>query len=165
MTCVLTLWRLAGDSGEATVFIATFPFFFVGLWLFVMLVLSRLSGWSSLADAYRSDQPFSGSIEHWQSAQMRATSRYNGCLNFGANAHGLYLVPMMLVRCFHPPLWIPWSEVTSSRSKVWLFFDYIELRFARVPGLFMRITPELAAKLEESSAGMFRVERQALAAF
>jgi hypothetical protein len=165
MTCVLILWRLAGRFGEATIFIAIFPLLFVGIWLLVMFVLSRASGWSSLANSYPSNEPFSGTVEHWQSAQMRATSHYNGCLNFGANAHGLYLVPMLLFRSFHPALSIPWSEVTSSPVKMWLFFDYIELRFARVPGVFIRIRPTLAAKLVENSGGIFRVEAKAMAAF
>jgi hypothetical protein len=135
-----------------------FPIFFVGVWLLVALFISRVGGWSTLAEYYRADQPFFGTLFRFQAASFRAGSNYNGCLNFGANGEGLYLRPMLLFRAFHPPLFIPWSEVSAQPIKLWLFFNFVELRFHRSPAIPVRIKPALANKLLQASAGRFRAD-------
>ena len=127
---------------------------FAGVWLLVALILSRVGGWSRLAEYYRSEQPFFGSMYKFQSAQF-PIANYNGCLNFGANDEGLYMVPMALFRMFHPPLFIPWSEVTAKRVKMWRFFNFVELRFQRAPSSPVRIQSALADKLAQGSNGRF----------
>jgi hypothetical protein len=47
-----------------------------------------------------------------QSASLRRWSRYRNCLTFTANQQGLHVSIFFLFRSGHPPLWIPWSEIT-----------------------------------------------------
>ena len=148
---------VAAPQGELPFPPWAIPLFFVGIWLFVMFIISRVGGWSTLAGYYRTDQPFFGTLFRFQSASLRAGTNYNGCLNFGANTEGLYMVPMLIFRGFHAPLFIPWSEIIARPIKYWKLFDYVELRFQRAPGVPVRIKPRLAAKLAQASVERFRV--------
>jgi hypothetical protein len=135
-----------------------FVLLFCGTWILVSFSISRASGWTKLAQIYAAQQPFSGTLIRFQAAQFRRATNYNGCLDFGSDMHGLYIVPMLIFRAFHPPLRIPWSEVTAQPIKVWRVFNFIELRFQRAPDCPVRIKPALAKRLVEASAGQFRSE-------
>lgn len=132
------------------------PLFFVAIWIFVAFMLSRVGGWDRLAESYRSDQPFFGTRFNLQAAQLRAGTNYNGCLTFGANHEGLYLRPIVLFRAFHPPLLIPWSEITAKPVKVFRIVGFVELRFQRAPEIPVKIRQSLADKLVVASNGLFR---------
>ncbi len=134
-----------------------FPIFFVGLWVFITFIISRVGGWSTLAEHYRTQQPFFGTMIRFQAAQFRHGTNYNGGLNFGANSDGLYLVPLAIFRSFHPPLLIPWSDISTRPVKIWRIFDMVELRLQRAPNIPIRIRTALAAKLIEASVGRFNV--------
>jgi len=135
-------------------FIATF----VGTWILVAFFISRVGGWKRLAESYSTDQPFFGTTYRMRAAQMRRGTNYNGCLNFGVNGEGLYMVPMALFRVFHAPLFIPWSEIAAKPVKLWRVFNFVELRFRRVPEVPVKIKSTLAEKLSEGSMGRFKVE-------
>jgi len=75
-------------------------------------VISRVSGWNVLAQRFRYDGPWNGHLWKYRSARFRAFTNYNGCLNVGAGEHGLYLKPIWIVSYCHPPLLIPWHEIT-----------------------------------------------------
>lgn len=132
-----------------------FPLFFIAVWIFVLFLTSRVGGWSTLAQYYRTDRPFPGTIFRWQGAQLRYGTNYNGCLTFGADEEGLYIVPVTILRAFHSPLLFPWNEIESRPVKVWLFFNFVELRFLRAPGVPMKIPVSLADRIAASSAGRF----------
>lgn len=131
---------------------------FVGTWVVVSFSLSRTSGWTKLAECYRSEQPFLGALIRFQAAQFRRSTNYNGCLNFGGDPAGLYVAPMLLFRAFHSPLLIPWDEITARPIKVWRFWNFVELRFQRVPDVPVKIKPALAEKLVQASGGRLRVD-------
>lgn len=38
---------------------------------------------------------------------------YRSCLNVSLSREGMYVVPLLLFRMFHPPLLLPWRCVTS----------------------------------------------------
>ena len=151
--------EIAAPNGDLPflLFAIGFPIFFVGLWVLITLVLSLVGGWSTLAQYYQAQQPFFGTLIRFQAAQFRAGTNYNGCLNFGAGSEGLYLVPMAIFRAFHPPLLIPWNDISARPIKVWSIFDLVELRFQRAPNIPVRIKPSLVTKLTEASIGRFTV--------
>ena len=128
---------------------------FAGTWVVVSFVISRASGWVALAGYYRADHPFDGPLIRFQAAQFRKATNYNGCLSFGSDDQGMYMVPMLFFRAFHPPLMIPWSDITARPVKLWRLWNFVELRFQRVPDIPVRIKQSLAEKLAEASAGRF----------
>ncbi len=132
-----------------------FVVFFLGIWVVVSFTLSRVSGWTRLAQHYPADRSFDGQLIRFQAAQFRAATNYNGCLDFGANYEGLYIVPMFLFRAFHPPLLIPWSDITARPIKLWGIWNFIELRFQRAPDIPVRIKVQLAQRLAAASMGRF----------
>lgn len=118
------------------------PFF----WALITTLIARLSGWSRLAESYRTQDAFEGQRWRFESARFRRQANYSSCLTFGANARGLYLATLFLFRPGHPPLLIPWDDVTLQRKKRWMF-SYVELRFRRAPGTAMLVRARLGERL------------------
>jgi hypothetical protein len=122
------------------------PFIFVGAWVGISLLLSRIGGWHALSLQYRATQPITGQRYWMKSAGMGGVA-YRGIVNFGADSSGLFLsVLPPFFSIGHPPLFIPWSDITSSQEKGWLFGG-TKLRFQKVPRVSLLIPTELAAKL------------------
>jgi hypothetical protein len=108
-----------------------FPFYFVGLWCFVLRILSLTSGWTKLAKQFHSPNKFEGEYYRFQSARMGLVS-FNNALGIGVNEQGLYLAPMIIFRLFHRPLLIPWHEIHVESFKRFFFKGY-RLTFKSVP--------------------------------
>jgi hypothetical protein len=96
----------------------------VALWFFGCAIASYISGWTTLAKRFGLRASFVG--ERWtvQSGYMRSNIGYGNCLTVGASPHGLYLAVMPLFRFWHPPLLVPWDEITLSRQK-FVFFRFV----------------------------------------
>lgn len=86
--------------------------FFVAVWTLVLWITSRASGWRRLAERYGETALFAGEVVRFGSARI-GWANYNGSLNVGANDMGVYLAPMTIFRAFHPPLFIPWSQIQA----------------------------------------------------
>jgi hypothetical protein len=127
------------------------------LWIVVGLVNSHLSGWASLAEHYRCDEGFSGDRLRFRSAAMRYGSHYGNCLTMGANPQGLFLSMSVPFLVGHPPLFIPWSEITVRRGR-FLWSKYVELRLGRELGIAFRISEGLASKLAALAGGAWPEE-------
>ncbi|HEV2616406.1 MAG TPA: hypothetical protein VGU63_07335 [Candidatus Acidoferrales bacterium] len=87
-------------------------------WIVVSLFVSYGGGWHVLARRFRFNSEFTGKVFRWQSAHMRSVARYHNCVSIGANLEGLYVAPFFPFRIAHPPLFIPWSEVSYTRKKI-----------------------------------------------
>ena len=135
---------------------------FFGTWLLVIFFISRVSGWARLAESYRTEQPFLGQLIRFQAAQFRKATNYNGCLNFGGDPQGMYMVPMLIFRLFHPPLLIPWEEITAKPIKLWKFWNFVELRFQRAPDVPVKIKQALAERLVQVSGGRLQLQSTAM---
>lgn len=86
---------------------------FAALIWFVGSTLSAVgSGWHRLQHRFRAGAPFAGEERSFQTGVMRWKSRYNHCLALGANQDGLSIRAMWLARLEHPPLFVPWDEVS-----------------------------------------------------
>jgi hypothetical protein len=117
--------------------IFAFPIFFVLLWIIITAFTSWLGGWARLAGYYAALSPFSGQKRTMQSGYLN-WARYRGVLTLGANESGLYLAVMVLFRVGHPPLLIPWHDITVTVKKG-ILGTYMVLTFAKVPGMKLRI--------------------------
>jgi len=97
---------------------------FVGLWCLVCSILSRISGWSSLAHLYRASQPPLGSGCYFQTGWIGKVS-YKNCVSIYASPEGFYLAVFPLFSFAHPPLWIPWSTVHHITSQKFLWTESV----------------------------------------
>jgi len=98
--------------------VVLFPVFFVGLWSGVTFLMSRLSGWSSLADSYRAGATRAG-LAITGSALLNHFGfpvSYSGVLYVGVGAEGVELSLWRIFALGSPPLTIPWGHLAECRS-------------------------------------------------
>lgn len=88
-------------------FCIVFPLF----WCFVVWLISRF-GWARLAKHYAVARPPSGAAQPVMCGMVSA-STYRGVMRFQPDAEGFYLWTSIFFRAGHPPLYIPWSDVTA----------------------------------------------------
>ena len=89
---------------------------FLGVWLAVSTILSRVSGWSRLAEQFRSELPASGDSFRFVSGTMGSKlfpANFNSCLSVSLSPAGLRLSIQFPFRLMNPPLFIPWTAVES----------------------------------------------------
>jgi hypothetical protein len=138
-----------------------FIVFFLLLWSGVSLLLSMVSGWRTLAEAYRLDGDFEGARWWFKSANLRSVN-YSNCLTLGANERGLYVGILFPFRLGHPPLFIPWSDVSAVEARGWLF-RYVDLTFLHAPGIRFRITHRFGTSLLHAGGRELRIMREIVA--
>ncbi len=132
-----------------------FPLFFalagiVGLWVVVLIVISHLGGWASLAEQYRGLEPFAGSSWSFQSGQFRWLANYNNCLTIGADPRGLFLSVFPLFRVAHPPLFVPWREISVSRKRIF-WVNQVKFLLGNELKIPLTIRESLAQKLQTAA--------------
>ena len=102
-----------------------FPFFFIGMWVFVTYILSKM-GWSDLVENFKLERSFSGRRIGYISASINSVN-YQNSLILKCNEEGMYINSVIFFRLFHPAIFIPWSEIIDVRDKKILFTSYKEL--------------------------------------
>jgi hypothetical protein len=127
------------------------PFFIVGWWILITYWIALISGWRLLAQRYRMQGTFLGQKWGMQSARMRWVSGYNNALTVGADETGLFIVPFILFRAWHPALFIPWVEITAQDKTDLIFFKSVELTLGRSEEIPFKIRIKLAAKLQAAA--------------
>ena len=102
-------------------FIAAFAVVFPLFWLAIVFLISRLSGWASVARQYPADGPVAGERFHWCSARFRVFSNYSNCLTVTVATTGVHVQPFVPFRIGHSPIFIPWTAVQEfRRSNYWI---------------------------------------------
>lgn len=135
-------------------FPAVIPLLFIGMWAFVSFMAAHVGGWQELAAIYRSWDPFDGRRWGSQSARMRWGAAYNNILAFAVNPAGLRLSVFVPFRLAHPPLFVPWAEITAENKRAW-FRPWVELHFARASGVPLVISKRLAERIAAEVGGAF----------
>src|SRR3990172_3408786 len=125
-------------------------FYLVLLWAAISYLLSRISGWGQLAQVYRFNLPFDGKRWRMQNASMRWGTNYGYCINVGVNLSGLYLSPVFLFRIGHPPLFVPWSDITFKQEKELFVGQVVRLVFSCKSYIPFRIRRTLADKIRRA---------------
>jgi hypothetical protein len=128
------------------------PFLVAGWWLFVIYLIAAASGWRLLARRFRLQGEFTGQKWRMQSARMRWLCSYNNCLNVGGDETALVMAPMLLFRPWHPPLFVPWTEISYAGASEMFLLKFVELRLGRSENIPFKVSASLAAKLQ-SAAG------------
>jgi hypothetical protein len=129
----------------------SFPFFTVLLiailvWMAVGFFSSHITGWASLAQRYRCDARFSGKRLRFRSAGTRYWGHYTNCLTLGVSPQGLFLSLSIPFFPGHPPLFVPWNEITVRRTRV-LWAKCVEICLGPEPAIPLRICEQLATRL------------------
>jgi hypothetical protein len=117
-------------------------------WLGITTLIGRVGGWGLLGREYAAQDPMPEERWRFQSAFMRYGTAYRNALTVAADYRGLYVAPFVIFRAGHPPLFVPWGEI-SVAGREENFGPWIELRFARVPSVPLKIPERLAEKLRE----------------
>ena len=92
------------------------PLMYVAGWCLVMKILSLMSGWDRLCKQFAFSGIFEGDVKRFQSMRIRWV-RWNNALDLGVNSMGVFIAPFILLRIFHPPIVIPWSEFKVEETK------------------------------------------------
>ncbi len=130
------------------------PLVFIGFWRFFCFCISAAAGWNKLARFYRAENEFTGKLHKHNNCTLGG-SRYQSALYLGSNQKGLYISVLFFIRWSHPPLFIPWSEITPTHTKDTFKQDIVEFEFAKNPGQPLKIYYELARTLAKYSDGFF----------
>jgi hypothetical protein len=120
-----------------------------GAWLLLGWLSSVIGGWSKLASRYKLTQHFTGVIFPTRSAMMGMT-RYTNCLTLGANKEGLYLEVFVWMKLNHPPLFIPWSDMTGKVQDSWLT-QVLVLTLKTMPKISIELPMNTALELKKAS--------------
>ncbi|MDQ3821175.1 MAG: hypothetical protein M3362_26325 [Acidobacteriota bacterium] len=128
-----------------------FALIFLIAWLGSSWLIGNISGWRSLATIYPLVKSFPKKKWSSQSAQMHWFGFYNNCLNFGVDTEGVYISIWPLFRVGHPPLFIPWSDI-SVRERKSVIFTFIEFEFKGLPSIPLRISKRLYEPLVKARA-------------
>lgn len=78
---------------------------------------------------------------------------YNNCLTIGSSSQGLYLAVLFFFRVGHPPLLVPWQDISVRMGKT-LWWKWTEFRFRQAPGVYLKINARLGEEIK-SAAGVF----------
>jgi hypothetical protein len=132
-------------------FAIIFSLYFVALWTLVSYWIALAGGWRLLAKRFRLQGTYVGQKWSMQSASMRWLINYNSALTVGADNAGLFIAPLFLFRAWHPPLFIPWTEVTVVGKTRLFFLRVVELRLGRSENIPFRMSGKLAARLEAAA--------------
>ena len=127
-----------------------YALFFLGFWLLLNFIVSRLTGWAQMAAHYRNAGGFPEKVWRYQTIRTRWGMGYKGCTNVGIDSRGLHFSFGFLFRFGHPPLFVPWGDITITEKKI-LKSKVLELRFRKTEDLPVRIFAELGDRLAQAA--------------
>ncbi len=96
------------------IILLTFPFFFIGMWSFVCLLISLFGGWWKLAANYQASEPPQGERFGMQSCRL-GWANYNNCVVIHLSEAGIHLAVWPIFRIAHPPLFLPWANCRNPK--------------------------------------------------
>jgi len=127
-----------------------YAIFFLVFWLLLNFIVSRLTGWARIASHYRNVGGFTGKVWRFQTITTRRGMAYKGNMNVGADSRGLYLSLFFFFRFGHPPVFVPWGDITVTEKQI-SKSRMLELRFRKTEDLPVRIFAELGDRLAEAA--------------
>jgi hypothetical protein len=107
-----------------------FPLYFVGIWLAVGFVLSRM-GWHGFAQSYPCSSAPNGRSFNCRHAWFGSIlASYNNVVRVGFSEGGIYVHALFFFRAFHPPFLVPWANVVGviEKKRFWITSHELELR-------------------------------------
>ncbi len=136
-----------------------FPVAFIAIWVGVMWLLSRISGWHKLAEFYLYRGEIRGVSRSFQGAMLGYSRwrlvRYRGCLTVTVDSGLLILKPWFIFGAFHPPLGIPLEELMRA-DRTFLFWTFCELRTVPEPRIMVLVSQRMAQWIESQAGSPIR---------
>src|ERR1035441_7482728 len=99
--------------------------FLLGVWSLVSIINGLGSGWHALSKRFRAQSKPYGKTKSAEPFYFGVYTRfwtdYSGFIRMTSAADALYLSVIFPLRIGHPPLCIPWNEISISRTnRLWL---------------------------------------------
>jgi hypothetical protein len=135
-----------------------FLLFFALLWIAISLILSNIGGWNGLANHYRNDRDRTGETFRFRSGSFRYGISYNNCLSVNVSKEGLGLSVLFLFRIGHPPLFIPWRDISISRGEKF-FMKIVKFHFRKTPLISLCLKEGLADKIKEIAGHQWKEDK------
>ncbi len=112
---------MSNTNGDQTALLLLIPVFFVlfggGLAAAIISLLAFVSGWRTLAARFPAPPGFhGGKLYTWQSGRLGMVN-YNNVLRVGVSPQGLHLACGFPFHFMHPPLLIPWAQITNLQQQ------------------------------------------------
>ena len=120
----------------------------LAIWVSVSFLLSFIGGWAFLRGRFRYTETFKGKRWSSQSGQMRFIAGYRNCLILGASYEGLYMSTILPFSLGHPPLLVPWSQITVDSKN-----EYLGVRFklGQYPWVSLWLNETLANNIKQAA--------------
>ena len=127
----------------------------VMFWMWLCLLISRLSGWRQLAAAFPAPLPDSMAAvatalaaPTWafQSIALRGWFGYNNIVRVTAEKEGLRLKVPWMFRAGHRAMLLPWRQLKATRKRGWLG-EQVIIAIENFPRLPIAINAKLADKI------------------
>ncbi len=131
-------------------FAVLFLIYFAALWCLASFVTSCLSGWFELSRRFHTRADFAGPQWRLRTGRGRFLTRYRHVLTIGCNSEGLYLAILFLFRPGHPPLFIPWNEISVHRVDGFLFGDSYRFTLGTSEQIPLFISGRLGREMREA---------------
>lgn len=124
-----------------------FAVFFATVWCLVCFVISLLGGWYALRRRFTKQSEPLGTAHTagpwFYTVRMRSHGDYNSVIRLTAAEDALYPSVLLLFRPGHPPLRVPWNEITVSRTRRF-FRNWVVLTLGSEEQIPMRIPERMA---------------------
>ncbi|MEP3227226.1 MAG: hypothetical protein ABJO01_14710 [Parasphingorhabdus sp.] len=109
-----------GVSIDENLIFALFPIFFIGLWLGIVLLIAKTSGWSKLQDRFPDRHDMALLAMRSQSGIMGGAkmgkAKFSGCLKLDVCRTGLRVSVWKIFGPFQRPFFVPWSQIDISED-------------------------------------------------
>jgi len=123
---------------------------FISLWCLNCLFASWQSGWRRLSRRFRAESEFLAETKRGGRYPFELCFRnwldYTNIVWVAPEEEALYLSVVFPFRIGHPPLRIPWTEISMGKTKL-LWRNYLILSLGNQERIPMRVSERMARKL------------------
>jgi hypothetical protein len=124
----------------------------LAVWAAILPFAAWFGGWRRLAEEFAAEPGTRGRIV-LGTATMRYGAHYGGVILLDCRTVGLLLSVRRFFRLAHPPLLIPWAQVTAEPTKVLWIFPATRLELGRDAQIPLTFYNREARDLVERFAG------------
>jgi hypothetical protein len=87
---------------------------------------------------------------------------YNGLISIGTDSSGIYLSVFFIFRAGHPPLFIPFEDISGAGKRTWrtMWLNMARLEFAKCPSTYLLIPMKTAEHLSQASGLQLQTSKE-----